>query len=227
MEYYEIALEQTYFGQQVINRWNYTADTIPSGQLGALLALVGMGFMPFTDIEAFGSTTVAGILQTLQSSEAIFVQAICKNIFNPLDYYAYAFPPDTHGISGGGDGMSPTAAFAYTTDRTRSDMRRGQKRFVGIEEGNVAAGGVLINASAFQTLGDAMADINLVPVGGSGVTFTPYVFGRVEYTTPSGKKGYKYYASPTLQADHIMRINQWVLKPQIRTQASRQYGRGA
>lgn len=227
MEFYEITLEQSYFSQQVVNRWNYTSDAPPSGAIGALIALVGMGFMPYEEIDAFGATTVAGILQSLQSQEAFFVQAICKNLFNPLDYYTYAFPPDTHGLSGGGDGMSPTAAFAYTTDRTRSDMRRGQKRFVGIEEGNVAAGGVLTSTETFQTLGDAMADLNIVPVGLGTMTFTPHVFGRVEYETPSGKVGYKYYPDATEQAEHIMRINQWTLKPQVRTQASRQYGRGS
>lgn len=125
--------------------------------------------------------------------------------------------------------MSPINAFAFTSDRTRSDIRRAQKRFVGLNESQVVGGGVIesATATALQTLGDAMADVNVVPAGAGSVQYTPYVFGRVAYTTPRGKTAYKYYATETLQNDHIALITQFNLKADVRSQVSRQYGRGS
>jgi len=227
MACYEIVLEQSYYGQQIVNRWNYVSGSIPSGQSGALLALAGMGFAPFGGDPILSGDTIGAILQSLQTAEVTFVQAIAKNLYSVTDFYTYAFPPDTNGTSGGSEGMSPAIAFGYTTDRTRSDIRRGQKRFVGIEESNVGGGGVILSAGTFQTLGDAMADINVVNVEGAAVTFTPYVFGKKEYTTPTGKKAYEYWPDETQQLEHIARINAWTLKSTVRTQTSRQYSRGS
>lgn len=229
MPLYEVTLEQEYFGQQIINKWNYDSGTIPSGSLGALLALVGMGWTPFGDIDAFGADTIAGQLQAGQATAVNFVQAIAKNLYSVTDFYTYAFPPNTAGANGGVNPMSPMVAYGFATDRTRSDIRRGQKRFVGVTEADVGGGGILLDATKtyWQALGDTMADINAVPVEGSAVTFTPYVFGRVAYTTDSGKTAYKYYDTEVEQRAHIARINQWTLKSAIRSQTSRQYGRGS
>jgi len=229
MPLYEIVLEQSYAGQQCINRWNYQSGAAPEGVSGAFKALVGMGFTPDTDIEAFGAETIAGKLQALQSSDAIYVQAICRNLYSVTDFFTYAFPPGTTGGNTGVQGMSPTIAYGLTSDRTRSDIRRAQKRFTGVPETFVDSLGV-IGAGVLtdlQTLGDTMADVNLVPAGVGSMSFTPYVFGREAYTAPSGKTAYKYYDTEAEQLDHIALITAFTPKPTVRTQVTRQYGRGA
>lgn len=229
MPLYEITLEQSYAGQQVINRWNYLSSDIPSGVSGAFKALVGMGFTPDTDIEPFGPDTIAGKLKPSQSTGVSFVQAIAKNLYSVTDFYTYAFPPGTNG-TGGTDGLSPTAAYGFTSDRTRSDIRRAQKRFAGVPEAVSGPFGVLTPeaVTALQSLGDTMADVNLVPAGVGSIQFTPYVFGRLKYH-PTGKTtwAYKYYPTEAEQMDHIALITAWTLKPTTRTQVSRQYGRGS
>jgi len=229
MPQYEVTLQQSYLNQQVINRWNYISDAIPTGSLGSLLALVGMGFVPFEGNPAFGSGTFAGLLQERQHSATQWIAAIGKNIHDPTDYYAYAFPAGTVSLNGGSDATSPVIAVGYATDRTRSDVRRGQKRFCGIVEAEMGGGGVLTGEATpvWQAIGDTMADINLVPVGGSGVTFTPYVFGRKKEVDEDGKVSYPYWPTDAEQLAHAMRINAWTLKTAIRTQGTRQYGRGA
>ena len=229
MPLYEITLEQEYAGQQVINRWNYLSGAIPDGVSGAFKALVGMGFTPDTDIEAFGPDTIAGKLKPSQNSGVSFVQAIAKNLYSVTDFYTYAFPPGTNG-TGGTDGESPTMAIGYTSDRTRSDIRRAQKRFAGVGEGLLGQAGKWETSvvAALQALGDTMADINVVPAGVGSVQFTPYVFGREKYH-PTGKTtwAYRYYATEEEQMEHIALITAWTLKPEVRTQTSRQYGRGS
>jgi len=229
MPQYEITLEQQFAGQQIINRWNYISDTIPAGQLGALLALVGMGFTPFTDIDPFGIETVAYGLQQLQAVAVNWVQAVGKNIHDPTDYYAYAFPAGTTSVNGGSEAESPVIAVGFATDRTRSDIRRGQKRFTGLTEGQVGDVGQLTAGAktAWQAVGDTMADVNSITVAGSAVVFTPYVFGRKKTVDEDGNVTYPYWPTDAEQFAHAMRINQWTLKPQIRTQGTRQYGRGA
>jgi len=229
MPLYEITLEQSYFGNQVINRWNYLSDAAPTGVLGAFKGIVGMGFAPDTGITPFDAATIAGILQSLQATEAEFVQVIAKNLYSVTDFYTYAFPPGTHGLVTGSQAMSPIDSFGYASNRTRSDIRRAQKRFTGLNEANVEAGGVLNSgyAAVAQTLGDAMATPLSVAAGVGTMTFTPQVFGREEYTTPRGNPAYRYYATEAEQLDHIALISAFNLKPQVRSQTSRQYGRGS
>jgi hypothetical protein len=229
MPLYEITLEQNYFGQQVINRWNYQSGEIPSGSSGAFKAIVGMGFAPDTDIDPFGEDTIAGKLQALQSVGIVFVQAIAKNLYSVTDFYTYAFPPGTLGLNADGDGLSPTTAVGFASDRTRSDIKRAQKRFCGVPEGMVHAGGVLSGAypAQWQSLGDTMADVNVVPAGVGSISYTPYVFGRQEYTSPSGKRAYRYYPDEATQLEHIALITAFTVKPETRTQTTRQYGRGS
>lgn len=230
MALYEITLEQSYFGQQIINRWNYVSGAVPSGMSGAFKALVGMGFAPDTDIEAFGPDTVAGKLQPVQVADVLFVQAIAKNIYSVTDFYTYAFPPLTKGTQTGTQGLSPTSAAGFASDRTRSDIRRAQKRFVGVGENSVDSGGVLTaDASNFyQQLGDTMADVNIVPAGVGSIQYTPYCFGRQKYVVEeSGKDAYRYWPTEVEQEAHMAVITAWKVKPQVRTQTTRQYGRGS
>jgi len=229
MPLYEITLEQLYAGQQCINRWNYQSGAAPEGVSGAFKALVGMGFAPDTDIEPFGPDTIAGKLQVIQSGGVTFVQAIARNLYSVTDFYTYAFPPATNG-EGAGEGMSPTMAYGFTSDRTRSDIRRAQKRFVGVTESTTDSGGIFSSAAlpVIQDVGDAMGDINIVPSGITAMTFTPYVFGREKYHPP-GKTtwAYRYYETEAEQLEHIAVITAFNAKTSVRTQTSRQYGRGS
>lgn len=230
MPLYEFTLEQSLGGQQVINRWNYQGDAVPAGALGALLLMQAMGAAPPETGDPFGEGTVLGDLRPLQSTDTIFVQAIAKNLYSVTDFYTYAFPPNTFGQNSGGTSLSPTAAVGLTSDRTRADIRRAQKRFVGVTEFETSGAGLLTSGAqtTWQILGDTMGDISLAPSGGSVMTFTPFVFGREKYVVPeSGKDAYRYYETEAEQLEHIARINVFNVKPSIRTQTSRQYGRGS
>lgn len=230
MPLYEITLEQTYFGQQCINRWNYQSDAIAGGSSGAFLAIVAMGAIADDDTPAFDASTVLGQIQGVQTVDTVFTQIIAKNLYSVTDFYTYAFPPATVGANNTGQSLSPAMAFGFTSDRTRSDIRRAQKRFVGVGENYVNAGGVIPNdlQAVLQTLGDTMANPNSVTLDAVTNIFTPYVFGREKYH-PEGKTtwAYRYYPTEAEQLAHIAKINSFNVKPNVRTQTSRQYGRGS
>lgn len=230
MPLYEVTLEQAYAGQQIINRWNYQSGTIPSGSSGAFLAAVAMGAIADDDSEPFADDTILGLLQGVQVTAVTFVQLVVKNLYSVTDFFTYAFPPNTTGANNTGEGLSPTAAFGFSSDRTRADIRRAQKRFVGVGENYTDALGV-IGASfltVLQTLGTTMGNPNSVTIDGVTTTFTPCVFGREKYVVEeSGKDAYKYYDTEAEQLTHIATINVFTPKPTTRTQTSRQYGRGS
>ena len=230
MPLYEVTLEQSYFGQQCINRWNYQSDAIAAGASGAFLAVVGMGAIADDDTEPFDTSTILGQLRGMQTTAALFVQIIAKNLYSNTDFFTYAFPPNTTGANNTGESLSPAMAFGFTSDRTRADIRRAQKRFVGVGENYVGGGGNITEGglAGLQILGDHMAAPNAVQIDGVVNVFTPYVFGREKYH-PEGKTtwAYRYYPTEAEQLEHIAKINAFTVKPNVRTQTSRQYGRGS
>lgn len=230
MALYEITLEQSYFGQQIINRWNYQSGAIPGGSSGAFLAVVGMGAIEDDDTPAMDIGTVFGYLAGLQVDDVVFVQAIAKNLYSNTDFFTFAFPPGTVGLNNTADGLSPASAWGFTSDRTRADIRRAQKRFVGIGENYAGNGGNLTDGAktSGQILGDIMGNPNTATFDGVTTVFTPVVLGREKYVVPdSGKDAYRYYSTEAAQLLHLAAINTFTLKPTVRTQASRQYGRGS
>lgn len=230
MPLYEVTLEQSYFGQQCINNFSYQSDTIASGTSGAYLAVVGMGAIADDDTAPFAAGTILGALQIMQSSAVTFVQMIAKNPYSNTDFFTYAFPSGTVGLNSAGQGLSPTQAFGFTSDKTRADVRRAQKRFVGLTEGDVNAGGLL--TADFKTfaavLATAMGNPNSVTEGGVTNVFTPYVFGlKKTVQAPPKKPKYALYPTEAEQLEHIAKINQYIVKEEVRTQTSRQYKRGS
>jgi hypothetical protein len=229
MPMYRVTLEGNYSGQQTINTFDMLSGAVPSGENGALLVLAGMGFAPYTGLTPFGVDTFAGKLSLAQTVQAFFIQAVCRNLYSNTDFYTFAFAPDTHGQRTG-QGMSPVLAAGFTTDRTRLDIRRGQKRFVGVSESDVDAAGYLNSdgQTVWNAVGNTMDNITVVPVGAGTFTFTPYVFQKqkVERGTPL-KTHYDEWATEAEALEHIAKINVWTLKPTVRSQVSRQFGRGS
>jgi len=229
MPLYEITLEQKLAGQQTINRFNYESGAIPSGSLGALLLIQALGFTVNDAIPAFDPSTVAGQLKALQAVAVNWIQVVCKNLYDPTDYYSYPFPAGTTSDNGSSEAESPVIAVGFATNRTRTDVRRGQKRFTGLTEGQVGDVGNLTPSAlaSWQAIGDNMAIDAVADTGADTVSFTPYVFGRKRTVDLDGKVSYPYWPDATQQMAHAMKILSWTVKPQVRTQGTRQYGRGA
>jgi hypothetical protein len=229
MPLYEVTLEQVYFGQQCINRWNYQAGSIPGGASGAYLLAVAMGAIADDDTPAFDLTTILGKMQQLQSASVTFVEMVVKTLYSVTDFYTYSFPPGTVG-TGGGEPLSPVMALGYASDRTRADIRRSQKRFVGLTEGNVEAGGALVGAyqTSAQVLGVMMGNPNTVTVDGVTTVFNPVTLGREKYHPPGRTTwAYRYWPTEVEQLTHVANITQFNVKDKARSQTSRQYGRGS
>lgn len=224
----EIVLTQTYVGQTCINRWNYLSSGSAVSITNSAALVAAMGFVPVAGV--FPAGTVAAKLQALQTDAVIFEQMLAKSIQgDPLDFYDYAFPT---GVVGGATGLQtlpPFNAWGFRTNRVRSDIGRGTKRFVGVSEDAVLSGGTFASGTqaVMQQLADAMSATLSYTGGGSTLSFVPVVAKKIEYTTPSGKKAYEYRTPLSAQLTNLAEGVTWEIYEQVRSQTSRQFKHGA
>lgn len=225
---YEVTLVQSYYDQQVINRWNYLSSGVAVGVTASFALISAMGFVPVSG--AFPAGTIAAALQTLQPPTLKYFECLAKALYDdPTDFYDNAFPTGIVGTQVTSDSSSPAFAYGMKTNRVRTDIARGTKRFAGVTESTMDGGGV-INAPSLaliQAVADLMSDTLTYAVGGSSLSFAPVVAQKEMYTVPPAPKAYRYYGTLAEQLTHIAQGIIWTPYPQIRTQVSRQYGHGA
>lgn len=223
---YELTITQEYFGQVALNRWNFFTDSTPAG-----------GTLPQLLVEAFGALPENGVypgdtpfdyMRAVQSEEVRYVSIECFDVYDPTAFYNTPFEAGLNGIVAGNP-YSPTQAFGFRSSRSRRDIRRGFKRFVGVTGGSVQAGGVIDTGvlDKLQDLGTAMSGALSIDDDGNTVVFQPCVVAKEKYT-PTGKNttAYRYYADSATQFQNIATSIVWEPYTQVRTQNSRQYGRG-
>lgn len=224
---YEITLETRYFDQQCINRWNYLSTGTPTGVKGSEALVAAMGFIPSGGF--FTSGTIADQLQGISNADVTFVSVLSKAIREaPLDFYDNAFPSGVVGTAGGTGSMSPVIAYGFRTNRTRQDVSRATKRFVGANESQVGAGGVIDSGllTALDNLASLMSATLSYTDGGNSLTFAPVVCSKYMYTAPPAKKAYRYYPTIATQLEHTAQGISWNAYRTVRSQVSRQYGHG-
>ncbi len=225
---YEVTVLCDYFGQQIVNRYNYLSAGTFVGTSGSLALLTAMGLIPAG--VAFPDTSLYGIVQNYASSQLKFVQGLAKALYDdPTDFFDNGYATGVVGQSTGTAPMSPTAALGFRTNRTRTDIARGTKRFAGIDETFVDAGGVLSSGAqgAADEIAEALSEVLSYTERGSSATFEPIVVGKQKYTAPSGKPAYRYYSTLADQLEKIAQNIVWQPYGTIRTQTSRQYGHGS
>lgn len=223
----EAALRTELFGQECINRWNYVGSGTPAAVSMSFALANAMGLVrglvsPFYPADGFMTR-----LSPLLGTDLIFRELIVKDIYSVTDFYTTPYVNGEVG-TGGSTGSSPINAFGFRTNRVRSDIARGTKRLPGVTNEAVADGGTFVGG--VTTL---MNDVALLfgetltyDDDGNTITFTPCVVSKEEYTTPSGKKAYRYYSTLSAQMAKVAQGIAWEPYTQVRGQASRQYGKG-
>lgn len=209
----------------VINRWNYRGDVngVSGGDAAALVK--AMGFTPVAGV--FPEDTVAGNLQTLVSNTMQWTSVLCRNVYDPTDFIDLPFSPIATGAKTG-EAQTPFVAFGLYSNRVRLDIGRGYKRFAGVLESDTSTLGDLVSGAVEElgTLADSMGEIISYSDGTLTDTFTPCIVQKEEYTTPKGNKAYKYYSTLAAQLTHLAVGVVWTGYSRVRSQVSRQVGKG-
>jgi hypothetical protein len=179
---------------------------------------LGFGFeAKFLDVAGEGLRSVA-----ISNSVSYYGYEI-RNLYDEsvfLDLF-FATP-----FTGGGttESLPPFVAYGFRSDRTRSDVRRGFKRFTGVLEDQIQATGYsLATITELQTeIGDKLGE-QLQAVGTDPI-YLPGVVGRIKYEVEPGKFAYRLPENPA--ETKFMYTTNWVLQSQPTTQNSRKIGRG-
>jgi len=225
----EAVLTCSYYDQLIVNRFHYlaTGDATPVTPAFALLSAMG-GIAPTASPWTFPTDTILWQYQGNASSGVVFKSLYVRNLYDVTDFVEQAYPATVLGKNTG-EGMSPAVAIGLTATRVRTDIKRASKRFAGVSEDHVEAGGVLNSTglSVAAGLASKCSATLSYTVGGASVSMVPAVLGLEEYTAPSGNRAYRVYATESAQLDHIATGFTYSGMPQVRTQTSRQYGRGA
>ena len=225
---YEIILRAAYAGQELLNRFNYVSDdAVISGTPSAEL-VKAFGTPPVGTPPLFTAGTIMGTLQTLQSAGVQYLSLAARAIWDDADFFEAGFVTAVLGAVTG-DGESPVASFGFETTRVLQSIRRGHKRFGGVPKTALAnkgeiATGVMTDLDALAVLlGSTLSST----VGAVTIHFTPCVVSKQKHTdTTTGKVTYRYYPTLAEQLDHIAVAPVWSVQTDVRTQNSRQYGRG-
>lgn len=226
---YEVNLFYTYQGQQCINTLNYVRTGTPAVVTGSFGLISALGGIPETLTPTqFVTGSLMRAIQLLVSTAVSFNAMEVKAVYDVTDFYELPYVPALAG-SDGGTAASPVLAYGLRSNRTRTDIRRGMKRFVGVTEGAMEAGGTL-NGPAAAAVGVVATELGAVVEytdEGNALTFSPVIVSKQPYT-PSGstRQSYRYYPTLSEQMEHVMESILWQPYPQVRTQTSRQYGRG-
>lgn len=224
----ELKVKQVFFGQEVLNVFNYLFTGTPA----AVTPSFGL-------VAAFGGIDEAGVYPTgtiLDGMRAIQVDALeyvsieARDVYSVTDFYATPFLPGTAGVSTATP-QAPFLAYGLKSNRTRTDIRAGRKSICGVPDESVGEGGVIIGGAVagLATLASRMGQVITYTDEGNTLSYAPIIVSKEEYTpdeTKPERKAYKYYPSEAIQLTHIMESITWTGKPDVRSQVSRQYGRG-
>lgn len=224
----EVVLVQRYYNQTVLNRFHYIASGTPAAVTLSYGLLHAMALLPSRlSNGSFPNGVFMNKVQAIQVADVTTISANARDLYSVTDFYESPFPtPPTGG--NGGQGQSPAVAYGFSQSRVRTDIRRGMKRFVGVSESSVDGGGVIASGTLgiMSDLADLMGDTLTYDDEGNTLTYAPCILGYEEYTTPSGKKAYRKYATASAQLAHVAQGGIWSPYTTTRTQTSRQYGRG-
>lgn len=230
MALYEIVLDALYFNQQVINRFNFSSSGVPASVLGSFGLVSAMGFI--ADAGSYPTGTYFDAIRRVQNNQMVYQQVVCKNIYEPTDFYALPFVTPVMGTHEAGHPMSPAIAWGLRSNQVRLDIGRGFKRFAGGSEEDVDAGGAV--GATMTALLVEMCTIFNAPITyddeGNTITYNQVVVGKQKYTPDPAKPdkfAYRYYATFTEQSSHLASGIQWQPYNRVRTQTSRQYGKGS
>lgn len=229
MALYELLLLQSQNGKSIVNRFHYHR----AGSIGSIIPSLGLifafGYGQEEGSQFIQSNSLWNRIQAIQSSQVQYQGILCRNLYDPTDFYELPLIATLTGGASTTDAMSPAVAYKFRTNRVRTDIDRGKKAFAGVTEGNVGPNGVLPTSGGMQVALQALADslgANLTHVDeGVTLTFAPVILGseRIEPVPPATKVLYRKYSTEASQEAHMAVGISWEWYPHVRTQRSRQY----
>jgi hypothetical protein len=223
----QLRVEQRTFGQMCLNTFDF-AETTPEPLTGASFALAtAFGLIPVA--AAYPAATPFRLWRDLIDNSVEYIRFTIRTLYSVTDFYEAGFLPSTFGlVATANEAMSPTLAYGITSNRVRTDVRRGSKRFAGVTETAVGDGGTVVPSALanWQLFCNSISVPITATVAGQAYSFSSSVLPK---QTPGDNVGQVGEFWPTYSAQLAKSAIglAWTPQQYIRTQVSRQYGRGA
>lgn len=227
----EVVLQQTYQAQNIINRWNYVASGTPAAVSLSFALTSAIGAIP--DAGVYPTDGLMKKLAAIQSANVSFTVVTVKNVYSQTDFYSTPFTTPLTGAHVGSEDMPPFVAFGFRTNRVRQDIHRATKRFVGVFEADNVGGAVQSPiVPGLEAVSTAMSAVLTYDDEGNTLTFAPCVVSKEKYDPnpedpTRNHVAYRYYATEAVQMNHLAQGIVWQHYATLRSQTSRQFGRGS
>lgn len=221
---YAVTIRGEYYGQNTINVFHYVDIqllSVPS----ALDLLTNMGFVGGITDGVFADGTLAQVWQTYVDDAFRFVEAEARNLYSDTDFYVAGYSPALVGQAEG-EGLPPFNAYGFRSSRVRLSVRRGFKRLAGVIEENVAPGGELNGGGIAAVTAIASKLSDELSGDGTLAVYQPSVLSFMPYTSAEGKEYRIPYPTVEEQLAHAAVGVEYAPYLTVRSQTSRQYGRG-
>lgn len=225
----ELVVTGSLFNNLVINRFHYVMSGTPAAVTPSFGLISAFGLIPGAGADPqFPANTPASAWQVCVGGDFKWVSAYARNLYSVTDFYELPYATRPQG-GAAGQVSSPFLAYGLKASRVRTDIRRGFKRLAGVTEDDMQQGGSVDSdeIARLQTLCDRLSAALTYDDEGNTLTYTLAVLGLEEYTTSSGRRAYRPYATEAAQLNHVAQGMDWAPEPYVRSQTSRQYGRGA
>lgn len=222
----ELTVEGSYYEQKFVNRWNYVGSGTPSAVTFSFALLSALGFTSFPVDPALGVDFFSRYRQVV-NDQVKFSLATARDIHSDTDFWSISIA-GTNGLQAG-DPSATFLSFGFRTNQVKKSVRPGQKRLVGVTDEDMESGGAFAAGATgrMDNFAIEMSEVQNYDDSGQVLTFKPAVCAKMQYDTPSGGKAYKYYPSEAEQLAHTAESVVWKKKGNVRSQVSRQRGRGA
>lgn len=219
---YEVLLRQAYQGRSIINRWHYNGSGTPAAVSPSFALASAFGAVPNAGTGAFPDDTIMSALFDVQAESLQYIECSVTALYDVVDFYSVPYPPDQN-ASQGGTAMSPFIAYSLSSNRVRTDIRRGFKRIAGVAETYVGTGGVVEAGmpALLTALADLMSDTLTYDDEGNTLSFQPCVLSLELQTPVTNPRRYALYPTLAEQLDHAALGINWTAGAYVTTQNTR------
>lgn len=212
-----------------INKFNLFGESRNEGLIDSLPILETLGFQPSTPTTVRAGSILQGLLNLTQPAFEI-TQLYCRDVYNVLDFAQISLSgAGWQGTRTTGNSQACWDVAKLKSTRNRQDIGAGFKALpYMLDTDTVSAIGTL--EASYITLMNALCTRldDGIDVGGVGLAFFYgwTIVKKEQYTTPRGKKAYRYYADKAVQFDNLATGVRWTPVERLTTQNSRKFGKG-
>jgi len=201
---YEIVVYGELAGQLLVNRFHYVSNEATGAHAGAegLAEAFGLSIDQVPPVVGTPLGDWAGVV----SNQVAFDEFIVRDMYSNTNFLAAPFLPSLAG-SATGEVEAPFIAFGFSTNRVRTDVRRGQKRFAGVSQNLLDPGGLLtsVAVSALEVLAESLGAVLNWTSGETSIDYTPAVLGLEKHEADPPDHPVPYYTYYETEAEQLAR----------------------